>query len=379
MLGEIFDTLGAYGRLEIRQGRSRELEREYVEGMYWDGGVFSREMIRNLETGKARFENAAILISDLEIKSAQEMASFLDLLIRSGHKSLFLVAGHISDQALSIILSGANREKIEVIAVRAPAMDIVTRQQALEDLALLTGGRPHFHYAGETLASVRVADLGYARRAWADMLSFGIVGGKGDPRALRQHIASLRARLQSQEINSGGDYQALQTRLGRLMGGTAFLWVGATTTLGIETRSALAERTASAMRGAIREGVLPGGGIAFLACQASLQQRLKLAVNPDEQAACRILSEALEMPFRVLLENAGHEPEKILYQIALAGPGYGFDLNQAQLVRMDQSGIYDAASVVKAAMFNAVHGAALALTIDVLVHLRNPPDGHTTT
>jgi len=180
-------------------------------------------------------------------------------------------------------------------------------------------------------------------------------------------------------VNGFADYKQLQTRLGRLMGGTAILQVGDTTPLAVEARTALAERTASAMRGALREGVLPGGGAAFLACQQVLRNRLELAEDPDEQAACKILLKALEMPMRVLLENAGYEPEKILYQIALAGPGYGFDLKQAQIVRMDRSGIYDAASVIKAAVFDAVHGAALALTVDVLIHLRNPPDGHTTT
>lgn len=377
MLGEIFDVIGEDGRLEIRPGRSRELEREYIEGMYWDGGVFSREMIHDLNTGMGRFENAAILISDLEIKNPHDMVSFMELVIRSGYKSLLLVASVISDQALSVIL--ANRGKIEVIATKAPAMDIVTRKEALEDLALLTGGRALFHQAGETLNSVHIADLGQARRVWATSLSFGIVGGKGDARALRQHIAKLRARLNSKDVNGFADYKYLQTRLGRLMGGTATLQVGDATPLAIEARTALAERTASAMRGAIREGVLPGGGIAFLGCQQILRKKLKAAENLDEQAAYKILLKAFEMPIRVLLENAGYESEKILHQITLAGPGYGFDLKQAQVVKIDQFGIYDAASVVKAAMFGAIHGASLALTIDVLIHRRNPPDGHTTT
>lgn len=376
MLGEIFDIISEYGRLEIRPGRSRELEREYIEGMYWDGGLFSREMIQDPLLGRAELENTALLISDLEIKEPQDLLPILDMAIGAYFKTLVLIANAISDRVLSVLLSKPNREKIQVIAVKAPAVDTLTRSKALEDLALLTGGRAFYQAAGDTLSAVHVEDLGQARRAWADRTNFGITGGGGDPRRLRQHIAQLRSALKN--IDEPEEHKRLQERIGKLIGGSAVLWVGGNTPTTIEARKALAERTSEAMRGAIREGVLPGGGIALLACQSALQKKKRAAKDPDEHAAYTILLKAIETPIRTLIDNAGFDPEKVLSQIALAGPGFGFDVTQGRLVDMAQSGLYDAASVVKAATFSAIHGAALALTIDVLIHRKNPPQNYST-
>jgi len=368
MLGEIFDTVGEYGRLDIHSGRSRELEREYVEGMFWDTGVLSREMIPDQVVGKVQMENAAILCTDLEIKEPQDVFSFLERLIRADCRALLLVAASFSDRALSVLL--ANREKIQVVAVKAPAIDAVTRSEALEDLALLTGGRAFFQAAGETLNSVRPADLGHARRIWARLDNFGMSGGKGDPRRLRQHIAQLRNALPN--VTEPNQRRRLQERIGKLMGGVAVFWVGANTPLAVEARKALAERTIEAMRGAVKDGVLPGGGIALLSCQQTLQKKMNAAKDMDERVAYRILSKAVESPIRTLLENAGFEPYRVLNQIALAGPGSGFDVVGKQIVNMAEAGIYDSVATLKGAVFSAVHGAALALTIDVLVHMQDP-------
>lgn len=372
MLGEIMDTIGEYGHLEIHPGRSRKLEREYFEGAYWDSGVLAHEMLLDSTEKRAKFDNAAILISDMEIKEPHELLPALGAALDAGHKALLLVAASISSRALSLLLSKTNRERIVVVVVRSPALDAVTRMEAMEDLALLTGGRAVFQAAGETLHSVRTADLGQARRMWANENYFGIIGGKGDPRRLRQHIARLRAGYK--DANDPKVRTRLHKRLGKLVGGSAALWVGDSTPFAIEMRKALAERTVAAMRGAIMDGVLPGGGVALLACQEALHQKLASAQEADERAACNILLKALETPIRTLLENAGYEPGEILHHIALARPGFGFDLRQAKVVEMSEAGIFDAASVVKAATFGAIHGAAMALTVDVLIHRRNPPE-----
>ena len=377
MLGEIFDNIGEYGRLEIRSGRSRELERDYIEGMYWDGGLFSRAMMQDAALGKAQLENASVLISDLEIKEPQALLPVLDLAVRADFKTLLLVASSISERAISVFLTKPNCEKIQVVAVKAPAFDTITRSEALEDLALLTGGRAFLQAAGDTLNSVRVEDLGQARRAWADSSNFGIIGGKGNPRQLRQHIARLRAGLP--KVEDAKDRKRLQERIGKLIGGSAILWVGDNSPLAVETRKALAERTSEAMRGAIRDGVLPGGGIALLACQPAIRNKMRSAKDADERAAYNILLKALEAPFQTILANAGFDPEKVLGQITLAGSRFGFDVVRGRVADMAQSGIYDAASVVKAAVFSAIHGATLALTIDVLVHRKDPPSAHHTT
>jgi chaperonin GroEL len=372
MLGEIFDIIGEYGRLEIRPGRSRDLEREYVEGMYWNSGILSRLLLPDPIQGRVQLENTAVLCCDLEIKEAQELTAALDTAVHAGHKSLLLVAAAISERAMALLLT--NRDKIQVVAVKAPALDSITRSEALNDIALLTGGKAFFKAAGDTLDNLQPADLGQTRRAWADADYFGIVGGQGDPRQLRQHIAQLRtalATLDDQDIR-----KRLQERIGKLMGGSAILWVGANTVLDIEARKTLAERTAEAMRGAIRDGVLPGAGVAFLECRKILQNKKHAAQDSDERMAYNIVLKALETPTRVLIENAGFKPDEELARITLNGPGSGFDAVKGKVVNMSLAGIYDSASVVKAATFNAVHGAALALTVDVLIHRKDPPEAY---
>ena len=376
LLGEIFDIIGPYGNLDVRSGRSRDLEREYVEGMYWDGAVFSREMITDVASGRVQLENASILISDLEANEPQDLVPLLEAAIQAGIKALFLVLESISDRALSVILVKSNREKIQVVAVKAPTSHADARRQSLEDLAVLTGGRPYYKAAGDTLNGVIIENLGRARRAWADYHNFGIVAGRGDPRKLRQHIAQLRAAFKN--IKDTDEHKRLQERIGKLMGGSATLWIGAVTPTEVERRKELAERTAEAMRGAIREGVLPGGGVSMIACRGLLERKFHEAQEPDERAAYNILLHAFEAPLRTLLINAGYDPCEILASVYQAGPGYGFDVLRRQVVDMSQSGIFDAASVVKAAVIGAIHGAALALTVGVVVHRKNPPDASAT-
>jgi chaperonin GroEL len=376
MLGEIFDIIGPNGILDIRSGRSRDLEREYVEGMYWNGAIFSRAMITDIPLGRVQLQDASILISDLDVHEPQDLLPLLEAAVQAGIKTLFLVLGGLSDRALAVILAKPNREKIQVVAVHAPSVHADARRQALEDLAVLTGGCAYVTAAGDTLRSVKVENLGRARRAWANLENFGIVAGRGDPRKVREHIAQLRAAFRN--IKSVDEHKRLQERIGKLMGGSATLWVGAATVVEVERRKEIAERTAGAMRGALREGVLPGGGAALIACRGPLERKLHQAQDPDERVAYDILRHACEAPLRTLLLNAGHDPNEVLASVYQAGPGYGFDVLRRQVVDMSQAGIFDAASVVRAAVFSAIHGAALALTVDVMVHRKNPPDASAT-
>jgi chaperonin GroEL len=377
MLGEIFDIIGPYGNLDVRSGRSRDLEREYIEGMYWAGGIYSREMITHAALGRAQLEDAAILISDLEATEPQDLFPLLEAAIQSGMKALFIVLDSISDRALSVLLLKSNREKIQVVAVKSPASRDDVRRTALEDLAVLTGGQVYHRASGYALKNVSIQDLGRVRRAWADPNYFGIVGGRGDPRKLREHIASLRTTFKN--IKDVDERKRLQERIGKLMGGSATLWVGAATPSEVDRRKEMAARTAEAMRGAMREGVLPGGGVALIACKSLLEAKLHAAHETDERAAYNILLQAFETPLRTLLVNAGYKPDEVLASVFRAGPGYGFDVLRGQVIDMAQAGIFDAASVIKAAVFSALHGAALALTVDVLVHRQNPPNASTTT
>lgn len=372
LLGEIFDIIGEFGRLEIRSGRSQELEREYVEGIYWDGGWFSRDFLNNPQLLRAETEAPRLLVSDLEINDPLDLVPLLKLCVENQVKELVVVSSTFSDRVMGLL--ELNKDKLHVIAVKAPESTGPKRQASLEDLAALTGAQVLAKATGDSLAKVRLEHLGRARRVWANREFFGVVAGQGDPRVLRGHIATLR-----QAYAAASDKEArkfLLERIGRLMGGTATLWVGDISPSAVDLRKALAERAAEAMRGAMREGVVPGGGAALLDCRAVLEPLLHATQDPDEKAAYRILMRALEAPARAIWQNAGFDDVEIMADLRRADPagGTGFDVLNRRMARMAEAGIWDAASVVKAAVHAAVAGAALALTTDVVVHRRRPPE-----
>jgi chaperonin GroEL len=370
MLGEVFEIVGEFGRVEIRAGRSRDLEREYVEGMYWERGAVSREMLPNTDNFRLDLEEAAVLISDLEIREPQQLYPALALAIRSNVKSLLMVVGDISDKAIGFLLTNKHPEKLRLVAVKTPGWDKEQKKWVLEDLVALAGGRAFVAAAGDTFESIRIEDFGRARRAWADRYNFGLIGGKGDPRWLRRHIASLRAGFERTDNPNTRDL--LRQRIGKLLGGSATLWVGGATERQINARVEAAKRAATAVRGALREGVVPGGGVALWDCRPVVQRMLDAATDPDERAAYRILIDALAAPMRAIIHNAGFDPYEVLAEVRLAGPGHGFDVVGERVVNMADAGIFDSAAVQKSAIYAAVGSAAQALTIDVMVHHRQP-------
>jgi chaperonin GroEL len=371
MLGEIFDIIGEYGWLDIRSGRGRGLEREYVEGSYWPGGLFSRQMINDPANLRAQLEDAAILISDLEIEEAAQLVPVFETAVEAGIRSLLIVARKLSESAMALLLANRSADNFQVAAAKAPYLRSDEQVPALEDLAVLTGGRFLMAAAGHKLSEAELQDLGRARTVWADADHFGVVGGRGDPRKLREHIAGLRAvfgRAGKPEVR-----KRLRQRIGKLVGGSATLWVGGATEAEIEARKELAQRTADALRGAVQEGVLPGGGVSLLACRTPLREMLEQSTDPDARAAYRILIRSLEEPTRTIIANAGYDPSDVMAEIRQAGPGYGFDVHAERVVDLAQAGVFDVATVLKAAVRSAVIGAALGLTVDVLIHRKRVP------
>jgi chaperonin GroEL len=176
-----------------------------------------------------------------------------------------------------------------------------------------------------------------------------------------------------ENAKNSDDRSRIRDRIGRLSGGSASLEVGGITETEIETRKDLAQRTADALRGVVKGGVLPGGGSALLACRPAIQDLLVQSKNVDERAACQILLAALETPFRTLLENSGHSPGAILGRLDGRVPGFGFDIHTGAVVDMLEAGILDVAAVQKEALRSAVRSAGLALTIDTIVHRKKPP------
>ncbi len=366
LLGEIFDLIGEWGQLDIQQGRGRGLEREYVEGLSWEGGVLARRMIADERAGETRLGPSAILIGDLAIDDPRELVPLLELAVAEESSSLLIVANRLSEGALALLLA-QDPARLRVVAVRTPGLGEEEQAAALEDLAILTGGRRLLRAAGDTLAAIGPGDLGRARRVRATRGQFEVAGGGGDPRALRRHIAALRAACEGADDRARRD--GLRERVGRLLGGAATLWVGGATEAESAARLDLARRTADALRGrsggrpARRRrraaGVPPGGA-----------EALARAGDPDERVAWGILLAALEAPFRALLANAGFDAAEALAAVERAGPGHGFDLRAGRVVDPVAAGILDVAAAQGAALHAAVTGAGLALTIDVLIHRR---------
>jgi chaperonin GroEL len=365
-LGEILDTIGEYGRLEIRKGRSRHDEREYVQGIYWYQGLVSRQMHTDPRKPRVEFEDAAILISDLEIEEPQQLYPALELALRARIPALLIVADKLSDSAISFLLTNRAPERFQVVAVKTPGWDRAQKMAALEDLAILTGGRPFLTVAGDTFHHISTQDLGRAQRVWAAYDNFGIIEGQGDPNALNQHVANLCAAYA--DTDNIDNRNKLRKRIGRLLGNSATLWIGGATEMEVDARVETAKRAAATLRGAMMEGILPGGGVALLSCRSALRRSLESCVDFDQRAAYRILIKAMEAPFRTIVDNAGYDASQVMAEVQMAGPGRGFDATVGEIVDVMEAGIYDAAPVVKAAVYGALTTATLALTIDVLVH-----------
>jgi len=369
LLGEIFEITGVEGMVEVEGGGRRGLEREYIEGAYWhDSGWFSPLMETDAGHHRAVLDDIAILISDLRVQDARELAPVMELAVKAGTPNLVILAAGLSESAIGLLLSNRDAHVIGALAVRAPMTGTIDRD-ALEDMAVLTGGRFICAAAGEQLGSVRLEDLGRARRAWATDKLFGLVGGKGDPRQIRQRMAALRAMIGK---SVGDRAEQLRFRLARLMGGTAILRIGGITETELTTRKAVAEQAVFALRATMESGIVPGGGTALLDCQHALASTP--ARDSDEDVARRIMGRALEEPLRVIAANAGYSPETIVARVKAAPRGHGFDASQGQIVDMLQAGIVDLAPVLECALRVAASGAAMALTTDVVVHRKRPPE-----
>jgi len=370
VLGEVIDTIGRYGQVDVRAGHGRGMEYNYIEGSYWSGGAQSKEMLRGFHRGVAEMQDAAILVTDIEIEEPRELVPLMSLALRSGISQLLLIVSSISETGLSVVLDDRLKEKIKTIVVKIDAYHPGDLSVAQEDIALLTGARPLLQKAGESLEHVRESDFGEARWVWADDKNFGFASGKGDPRQLREGVRSLREAYASAEDDD--DRRRLLERLGRLNGGLATVYVGGIAEDEIRQRKEMAERTIRALRRAADLGVIPGGGIALLRCRDHLLAEAEAQSDMESRSARLIMAKAAEAPIRQLLENAGYDPSEVLAQLANCGTAVGFDVMRDEIVDVAKAGILDVAQVQVEALQRAVSSAALALTIDVLVLHREP-------
>jgi chaperonin GroEL len=370
LIGEAFDVLGEYGRIEVREDYGRILRREYVEGTYFNTGLFSRVLAPANSAGIVTFEDPAILLCDFEVENHRDLFPVLQVANEGGIKRLVIIARNLSEKAISLLVANNNLDRFRVMAIRLPGLNPEDRMDALNDLSLLTGATPFISAAGEGLEGASMSHFGSARRVHANERTFSLVSGRGNPRRLREHIQTLKSLYaKTQEAD---ERQKIGTRIGNLLGGSLTLWVGGFTETEISVRKSLVERTVLAMRAALQEGVVPGGGIALLKSRAILEKRLVAAQDSDECAAYRILVEALAAPAKTIFRNAGHDPSEIMARLSFEAPDMGFDVVSNRIVNVFEAGILDGVHNLKTSVQNAVSTAALALTIDTLVHVAKP-------
>ena len=365
-LGEIFDVIGEYGQLDIRVGHGRELQSEYVDGAHWSGGLFSREMLLEGTGEWVNYEDAAIFLSDFNLDDPRQLLVIFEEALRANFTRLVIVARRLSPQVTALLLANSKARKINSVAVKLPGLTTPEHMAALEDLAVLTGATPFLEAIGAQVKRVRASDFGQVRQVQTSMRHLWLVGGNGDPRKKRLHLERLQARFDQTE--DPGIQEELRARIGKFLGGSATLWVGGATKTEMTWRKAEAQRAATTLRAALRGGVVPGGGVALLACCPEVNRYMLVSNDEAECAAYRMLMRALEEPARTILANSGYDFGELTGAYSSAKDGGGFDVVRGEAVNMVQAGILDSLSVLKTALGTAVRTAGLALTTEALVH-----------
>jgi len=370
-LGEIVDIIGPDAPVEIRSGRSRLVEREYIPGIIYPGGYHSAVYFEDMHDGRIQLENPAVCLTDLPLEEPEALIKITRMAYDAGYPALVIMGRSISEQSTGVLAAISQRsEHFKALAVKLPEHGATDKNALLEDLGIMTGSLVLFEALGDTLGSIKPEVFGRARLCWADKNFCGFVRGGGSPTDIRQRINGLRQRMNN--ANNMDVRKQTRLRLGKMMGGLAVLYAGGTTEIEIEARKEKAKRALEALQSASSMGILPGGGAALLSCQPYL---LELANQTDDQeakVAYRILARALEEPTRVILENAGHEPNVWIERIKQAGSGSGFDVHTHSVTDMVTAGIIDSAGVTHSAVKNAFSTAALGITVDVIIHKKKP-------
>lgn len=365
-LGEIFDTLGADGHAEVQQGYRTGVSHEYIEGAYWNAGWVSAAFANNELQNEAKLSDAYVLIARDRIEKWEDISHLLAA-VSEQSAPLFIIALDVTGTALNLLL--ANKDKITSVAVKAPGFgDVMERN--LEDIAILTGTQVVLNNMGALLTKVQLGDLGRARSITVNKDYFGIIGGGGDPRTLREHIALLRQQIRNTDASDTEKLNALRLRLGKLIGGVAVIYVADATESASKEHRERVERTVNTVKQAQVGGIVPGGGMALVSCARALRS---LKLPAEQQVGVDALMRALQAPLRAIARNSGSDDEPVVMRALDQKEGHGFNALTGRFEDLWAAGIVDPAPVVQAALERAVSGALMALTTSVVVHRKDPP------
>jgi len=371
VIGEMLDIVGPDGVIEIEEYLAPYLEREYVEGARWKGEYFSRHFATDDAGVVAKLEDPLIVVSDLWLEKTEDVVPVLEAAKAAEARSLLMVVGGIKGAALATLVLNKQKDNLLCAAVRAPDVG-EQRRLLLEDMALLTGAHFFSEEAGENLRSITPSRFGRARRALADPTHLTIIGGQGDPRAIRERVRRLRTQLRDDSLGPEAR-EELREQLGKLAGGVGILKIGAASEKEREARKQLALDAIASARSALEEGVAPGGGAAYLACIPAIEA---YDWSERERFGAQVMVEALKAPAAAIAGNSGYEASTVLGRLRGQPAGYGFDVLSGQLLSMWEAGILDPVRVLRVALEMATSAAAMAITTEALVLTRaaqSPP------
>jgi chaperonin GroEL len=361
IIAEAMKKVGKDGVITVEESRTMETTLDVVEGMQFDRGYLSPYFVTDPDRMQCVFENCFILISEKKISSMKDLLPILDQIVKSS-RPLLIIAEDVEGEALATLVVNKLRGTLQSAAVKAPGFGD-RRKAILEDIAILTNGRSITDELGIKLENIKLEDLGSAKKIVIDKDNTTIVEGGGKRSVIEARVKQLR--VQVEETSSDYDREKIQERLAKLVGGVAIIKVGAATETEMKEKKARVEDAMHATRAAVEEGIVPGGGVAFLRAIPALN---KLKLEDDEQIGVNIVKRALEEPLRLIATNAGYEGAVVVAKVRESkDPTFGFNADTEEYTDMISAGILDPAKVTRSALQNAGSIAALILTTEALI------------
>ncbi|MBN2514801.1 MAG: chaperonin GroEL [Deltaproteobacteria bacterium] len=360
IIAEAMGKVGKEGVITVEEAKGLATELEVVEGMQFDRGYLSPYFVTNADKMEADLEDAFILVYDKKISTMKDLLGILEQIAKMG-RPLLIVAEDVEGEALATLVVNKIRGTLQVAAVKAPGFG-ERRKAMLEDLAILTGGQLISEEIGSKLESATIEDLGRAKKIIIDKDNTTIIDGAGDRKALEARVKQMR--VQMEETTSDYDREKIQERLAKLVGGVAVIKVGAATETEMKEKKARVEDALNATRAAVEEGIVPGGGVAYL---RTLPALAKVKLIGDQLVGLNIVKKAIEEPMRMIANNAGFEGSIVVEKVKGQKGDYGFNAQTDKYENMMKAGIIDPTKVTRFALQNAASVSGLMLTTQCMV------------
>lgn len=361
LIAEAMHKVKKEGVITVEEAKGTETSVDVVEGMQFDRGYISPYFVTNAEKMECEMESPYILLYDKKISNLKDMLPILESAAQSG-KPLLIIAEDVDNEALATLVVNRLRGSLKICAVKAPGFGD-RRKAMLEDIAILTGGTVISEEKGMQLSQATIADLGTAEKVTVDKDNTTIVNGAGNKEAINARIAQIKGQIEN--TTSNYDKEKLHERLAKLAGGVAVLYIGAPSEVEMKEKKDRVDDALSATRAAIAEGIVPGGGVAYIRCIPALNE-LKGA-NDDEETGIAIIRRAIEEPLRQIVANAGVEGAVILQKLKESTGDYGYNARTDEFENFFETGVIDPAKVTRVALENAASIAGMFLTTECVI------------